>query len=246
MRGRSPDLFPLRGFARSRAPLPTPSCVRGFLSTQFLRSGETTERLRVVVPPPSSEQSRWFPAEVQPHEATLRAWLRSRFPSLPDLDDIVQESYARLLRARETGRVAYAKAFLFTTARNAALDLFRRRVTAGTDSIAEMEQLHVIEDAPSVPDAVSRQQELALLAEAIRNLPDRCRQVLTLRKLYGLSQKEIAARLGIAEHTVEVQVGKGMRRCADYFAERGLLKPGRSSTPPSSSRFARSDPGKAP
>jgi len=64
---------------------------------------------------------------VQPHESSLRAYLRAVFPSLPDLDDLVQETYLRLIRARESGRVNYAKAFLFTTARNAAIDFFRRR-----------------------------------------------------------------------------------------------------------------------
>lgn len=177
----------------------------------------------MAVPNPKSEQSRWFAEEVQPHEASLRAWLRHRFPALPDVDDIVQESYARLLRAKEAGPVRYAKAFLFTTARNAVLDLFRRDRVVAFDRVAEVERLAVIEDAPSAPDAVNRQQELALLAEAIRALPERCRHVLTLRKLYGLPQKEIAFRLGISEHTVEVQVAKGMRRCTAYFAERGLL-----------------------
>ena len=57
----------------------------------------------------------------------LRSWMRSLFPTLPDMDDLVQESYLRLLRAKEAGRVRYAKAFLFTTARHIALDFFRRR-----------------------------------------------------------------------------------------------------------------------
>lgn len=71
---------------------------------------------------PQSEHTRWFVEEVQPHESSLRSYLRCMFPSLPDIDDLVQESYARLIRAREAGRVSYVKAFPFTTARNAALD----------------------------------------------------------------------------------------------------------------------------
>ena len=41
-----------------------------------------------------------------------------------------------------------------------------------------------------------------------------------LRKIQGLSQREIATRLGISENTVESLVGKGTRRCADYVRER--------------------------
>jgi RNA polymerase sigma-70 factor (ECF subfamily) len=171
---------------------------------------------------PQSDQARWFAEEVQPHENSLRSYLRSVFPSLPDVDDLVQESYARLLRAKEAGRVSYAKAFLFTTARNAALDFFRRRKVVAIDGVADLGELSVIEDRPDAAEAVNKQQELELLAEAVRGLPERCRQVLTLRLLYGMSHKEIAAELRISEHTVKAQLAKGMRRCADFFEQRGV------------------------
>ena len=57
------------------------------------------------MPPSRSEQADWFAAEVQPHESSLRAWLRGRFPTLTDVDDLVQEAYARLLRAQASGKV---------------------------------------------------------------------------------------------------------------------------------------------
>src|SRR5882757_3158777 len=171
------------------------------------------------MPPPESDQTRWFAQEVQPHESLLRSWLRGLFPTLPDLDDLVQESYVRLIRAREAGKVGHAKAYLFTTARNAALDFFRRRKIVSIEAVGDMQDSTVLDERPGVADAVSKQQELDLLAEAVRGLPDRCRQTLTLRLLYGLSHKEIAAELKVSEHTVKAQLAKGMRRCADYFAE---------------------------
>ena len=60
------------------------------------------------------------------------------------------------------------------------------------------------------------------VAMAIASLPERCREVLTLRRIYELPQKEIAARLGISEHTVEVQVANGMRRCAHFMMRHGV------------------------
>ncbi|HYC72854.1 MAG TPA: sigma-70 family RNA polymerase sigma factor [Opitutaceae bacterium] len=168
------------------------------------------------------DQTRWFVEHVQPHEPSLRSYLRQAFPSLPDVDDLVQDSYARLLRAHEGGRVRYVRAFLFTTARNLALDFFRRRQVVAIDGVADLAELPVLEERPGVADAVCRQQELELLAEAVRRLPARCRQVLTLRLMYGLSHKEIAAELALSEHTVKAQLAKGMRRCTAFFAERGL------------------------
>ncbi len=171
---------------------------------------------------PASVDAGWFARDVQPHEPSLRAWLRGKFPFLPDVDDIVQESYLRLIRARQAGKVGYAKAYLFTTARNFALDLFRRREVVAIESVADVAALPVLEESPGIADALGRQQELELLAAAVQALPDRCRQAMTLRLLYGLSHKEIAAELRISEHTVKAQLAKGMRRCADYFAARGI------------------------
>ena len=171
---------------------------------------------------PHSDFDRWFKEEVLPHEPMLRAWLRTQFPSLTDPDDLVQETFARVLQARAAAPIASAKAFLFTTARNLALDQVRRRKIIGIDALTETTAKFVFDDVPGVSETVGRRQELELLTQAIQSLPERCRQVLTLRKIYGLSQKEIAAQLGISEHTVEAQVGNGMRRCAEFLARHGL------------------------
>ncbi len=180
-------------------------------------------------PMPPTEQARWFSEEVYPHEPALRAYLQARFPTLADHDDIVQETYSRLLRAKATVGVRYPKAFLFTAARNAAFDLFRRRRAHPTESVNEQTELVVLDAQPSAADALDQRYELEVLADAVRALPDRCRQVIMLRYLDGLAYKEIAEQLGISPETVKVHMAKGMRRCAAFFADRGLLE----TTPPS-------------
>jgi RNA polymerase sigma-70 factor (ECF subfamily) len=162
--------------------------------------------------------SAWFAAHVQPHEAMLRAWLRSRFPTENDVEDIIQEAYARVLEARATTAIASPKAFVFATARNIVLGRLRRqRAVSGENGLTEFEIEHVLDESADVPQAVARAQELEMLTQAIQSLPARCRQVLTLRKIYGLSQKEVAAQLGISENTVEVQGVIGLRKLGEYF-----------------------------
>jgi RNA polymerase sigma-70 factor (ECF subfamily) len=155
----------------------------------------------------------------------LRAYLRKQFPHLHDVDDVVQESFLRICRARIEGRLQSVRGFLFTAARNLALDGLRHRRAAPFAEVAPETGWNVVEGGPCAAEAASRRQELELLAEAIESLPLRCRQVLKLRKIYGLSHREIAVRLGIAERTVNVQVGHGVRRCADYLRARGVTLP---------------------
>jgi RNA polymerase sigma-70 factor (ECF subfamily) len=152
----------------------------------------------------------------------LRAWLRGKFPALNDPDNLTQEALTRAWQAHGAGPVQSPKALLFTMARNLALDEMRRRQIITFEAVAEIAELPVYEEGPTAADAAALNQELEILTKAIQSLPDRCRQVLTLRKIYGLSQKEIAASLGIAEHTVEAQIATGMRKCAVFLARFGL------------------------
>ena len=139
-----------------------------------------------------------------------------------DIDDLVQETYARLLRARNRGAIESPRGLLFATARNAARDLFRRRTTANTIPITESVENRVFDDAPNAAEFASRRQETDLLATAIAELPARCREVLVLRKFENLSHREIAERLGITVHTVEAQLTKALHRCEDFFARHRL------------------------
>ncbi|MBL9204011.1 MAG: sigma-70 family RNA polymerase sigma factor [Opitutaceae bacterium] len=173
------------------------------------------------MPPQDPEQARWFVDEVLPHEPQLRGWLRARFPGVQDVDDIVQESFARLLRAHASGPVACARAFLFVTARNLALNHLRHQRVERPEGTGEIDPHTLLDERAGVPESVADAEEFQILIRAIQALPDRCRQIITLRKIYGLSQKETAERLGISEHTVEAQGVIGLRKCIEYFRRHG-------------------------
>jgi RNA polymerase sigma-70 factor (ECF subfamily) len=173
------------------------------------------------VPPDNSDQARWFVEHVLPHEAALRAWLHSRFPTVVDVDDVVQASYERLLRVRETGPIANPRAFLFVSARNFSLNQLRRLRHEQRDHTAEIDIATLFVDTTGIPESIAHTEELRLLVKAIQQLPTRCREVMTLRKIYGLSQKEVATQLGIAEHTVEAQSRIGLQKCSDFFRRQG-------------------------
>lgn len=159
----------------------------------------------------------WFSQNLQPHEQMLRGWLRTRFATQSDVDDIVQEAFIRVLNARKTTEIASPKAFLFATARNLALGDLRKRITRGDQYLVDFAAIDILDENADVSQAVARSEELEFLTKAIQSLPTRCRQIITLRKIYGLSQKDIAKELGISVNTVETQGTIGMKKLGEFF-----------------------------
>jgi RNA polymerase sigma factor (sigma-70 family) len=184
----------------------------------------------------SIECNAWLAKDILVHERALRRYLARFFQNVADVEDVLQETYARLLSLDNSASAAVHNwhAFLFASARNAALDRLRRTRVVSLDALAEMGRMDVLDQTPSAEERLNARQELTLLMDAIASLPDRCRETLTLRKLYGLSQREIAERLGITESTVEKHVAYGVRLCAErMFAQRGeIVEPDTVRHPP--------------
>jgi RNA polymerase sigma factor (sigma-70 family) len=169
------------------------------------------------MPPLDAESFRWFVDELQPHAHALRAWLQNQFPDLQDPDDVVQEAMLRVIEAHRRTPIRSAKAYLFAAARNLVLMGSRSSRARCTRSLEEIDASRIQDDSADVRESVARTQELEILTLAIQSLPTRCRQVITLRKIYGLSQQETAAELGIAEHTVEIHTAVGLKKINRYF-----------------------------
>ena len=168
------------------------------------------------MPTEKSDHARWFAEEVQPYEASLRAYLHVAAPRAADVDDLMQESYIRLLRMRTRGQIRSVKAVLFVIARNAVRDALRHIKIKREVPPSELDMRDLADETAGLVEGISRRHEQLLAAEAIRALPERCREVLVMRKILGLPQRTIAKRLGISENTVESLVSRGLRRCSDY------------------------------
>jgi RNA polymerase sigma-70 factor (ECF subfamily) len=175
--------------------------------------------------PDNTEQARWFAEEVHPHRGALRAYLLRSFPGVRDVDDVVQDSFLRIWTARASRQIGCARAFLFKIARHRALDLLRHDCASPIIAVRDLAALSVAGDGRSPADALTTAEKIELVAEAIADLPDRCREIVVLRKLHGRSQREVATQLGISERTVEVQVARGVRRCGQNLRRLGLTAP---------------------
>jgi RNA polymerase sigma-70 factor (ECF subfamily) len=155
--------------------------------------------------------NRWFASEILVHEAALMRYLKRIWPNSQEVPDLRQEIYVRVYEAAGQTRPAFPKSFLFTTARNLITDRIRRARVVSIEAAGDLHDLNVLVDDVSPERRLNARQELKELSNAFGMLPPRCREVVWLRKVDGISQNEVAQRMNISTRTVEFQVQKGMR-----------------------------------
>jgi RNA polymerase sigma factor (sigma-70 family) len=153
----------------------------------------------------------WVGRCVLPWEAFVRAWLRKASVEPAEIDDIVQEAYGRIASLESFGHIANARAYFLEVARNVLFEKLRRSRIIRIDTVAEIDALCIPDDRPDQERTTIAKDELVRLMRLIDELPERCRKMFVLRKIEGLSQKQIAQRLGVTENTVETQVGRGLK-----------------------------------
>jgi RNA polymerase sigma factor (sigma-70 family) len=157
----------------------------------------------------------WFVREILVHEAALVRYLKRAWGDRHEVPDLRQEIYARVFDAARRSRPQFPKSFLFTTARNLMADRARHARVVSIEAAGDLESLNVLVDELSPERRHEGRQELKRLAHAFNLLPPKCREVVWLRRVDEMSQREVAEHLGISEKTVEMQMLKGMRRVAD-------------------------------
>jgi RNA polymerase sigma factor (sigma-70 family) len=164
------------------------------------------------------ERTRWFAQCILPHEPALRRWLARHTIVGIEPDDVIQETYSVFAQMEQVDTIRFPRAYLFQVARSVITRHVRRARIVAIQTIGDLERLHHADDAPSPEQHAIGRDELRELARAIAAMPDRTQEAFILRRVEGLSQKEIAARMQITENTVETHVGRGIRFLGEWFA----------------------------
>lgn len=193
--------------------------------------GETPEPGREGTEPPHtgvgvkvSDVRDWFAREVLPLEAILMQFLRNNWSNENDIADLRQDVYVRVCEAAQKQFPDAAKKFVFATARNLLIDRIRRERIVSIEMVADLDALGIVSGDVEPDRVVMAREALRRLQVALDHLPRQCRQAVVLRKIDGLSHRQIAARMGIAEGTVNRHLSDGMRALADkLFGERSDL-----------------------
>ena len=187
----------------------------------------------------SDERAIWLGRHMLPHEPALRAWLRHKNLVDLDVEDVIQETYTRLVAADSVAHIRDARSYLFQVAGSVVIDAIRRRKVISLSSVPDLDYLAVASEAPSPEQQVIARDELQRLAAMIAQLPGKVRDVFVLRRVQGLSQREVAERLGLAESTVEKHMSRGFLLMLDWFRHGGI-DPAQPSNP-QTGMFRKSD-----
>jgi RNA polymerase sigma-70 factor (ECF subfamily) len=173
---------------------------------------------------PRDERALWLSRFVLPHEPALRSWLARRSIAGLEVDDIVQETYAKLSNVDDVSLIANVRSYMFTAAHSIMSSHLRRSRIVSITSYASIEEFGLPDEAADPEQNLLAHDELQRLGQLIAAMPPRVREVLILRRIDGLTQREVAERLGISVSTVEKHIASAMRRLSDAFAYGGERK----------------------
>ena len=163
---------------------------------------------------------QWVATYILPHEGEVRGWLRRHAHTLSgaDADDLIQEAYARLWLI-DFSQIDSGRAYLYTTVRNLLLEHARRARIVPMERLGEIDALRIPSEEPGPERRVGARQELDRLERIVAALPEQCRRAFQLQKFRGLSQREIAQEMNIAEKTVEKHLATALLRVLDAMKQ---------------------------
>lgn len=130
---------------------------------------------------------------------------------------MIQDTYAALAAMARVDHIDAPRAYMFRTAHRVVLRHQRRARLVRFEPL----DFAYAADGPSPEQQISDQNELLDVLRIIARLPERCREAFALRRLEGLSQREVARRMGIAESTVEKHMGRALKLVADAAVQVG-------------------------
>lgn len=148
------------------------------------------------------------------HRRWLTEWLRSRLGCPDNAADLAQDTFMRLLSAREIAPIREPRAFLTTVAKRVLFNHYRRQdlERAYLEALSQMPEPL----APSEEHRAIILQTLLELDALLNGLPVLVKRAFLLAQVDGLGYQDIADELGISLATVKRYLHKAAMRC--YFA----------------------------
>ncbi len=170
--------------------------------------------------PASSRPASPLLAAYEQHLSALKRYVMRILHAENDVEDVVQEAFIRAYKTETEGDVRQPKSYLFRVAKHVALNQVRQKINRPTDFLEESDAPGVLVGEWTLEDEVLAQERLGIHCMAVAALPPKRRKVYLMRKVYGMSHKNIAESLGIAVSTVEAHLAKAFKECHAHVKAR--------------------------
>jgi RNA polymerase sigma factor (sigma-70 family) len=167
------------------------------------------------------EKSRWLARNILPHEPLIRARLKRMHVFDLEIDDVVQETYARIISLPSFDTIRHPRQYAIRTATSIVIDHMRRSRVISIKSSDDLERFEVADDEAGPDAQLEFRDEIAQVARFLALLPETTRETLIMRRVDGLSQKEVAEALGISVKTVEKHMARGTLMLMELFGRGG-------------------------
>jgi len=136
-----------------------------------------------------------------------------------DVEDILQEAFLRCYESKDETTITHHQSYLYRTAINLAINHSTRAENRLTTSLEALDATIQLSGELDVEAQSISRERLALYCGIVSELPSQCRRAFILKKVYGLSQRDIAKFLNISENTVEKHIAKGILVCTRKMNE---------------------------
>ncbi|MBI0475585.1 RNA polymerase sigma factor [Sphingomonas sp. MA1305] len=128
-------------------------------------------------------------------------------------EDVTQSLWLRIQQVDRSVRIADPRAYLITLTRHLAFDQRRAEQRRQALLASDTDGQEIADAAPPADRILLDRERLEAVRAALRDLSPRCREILYLRRIEGLTASEIAARLGISRQMVNRYVAQAVRHC---------------------------------
>lgn len=144
------------------------------------------------------------------YKSSLKYFISGYVVNPQDVDDVCQETFLRTYKSSLEKEVQTPKSFMFKVAKNLIVSDFRRASTQLNEYVEDIDIVDSAIELDNLENNTLAQEKLGVMCEAIAGLPNKCRQVVIMRKVYGLATKDIAIRMDISTTTVSNYITRGM------------------------------------
>jgi RNA polymerase sigma factor (sigma-70 family) len=144
------------------------------------------------------------------YNSALNSFISGYLVNSQDIDDVCQETFLRTYKSSLENKILKPKPFMFRVIKGLIFSDFKKASNQLNDYVEDIDLGDSTLELDHLADNALAQKKLGIMCETIANLPNKCRQAVMMRKVYGLTTKDIAKQMNISTITASNYITTGM------------------------------------